>query len=100
MQEDKDGEQDPEEQNQQISEIKSSQYKDCPAEYTQALLECEQELVEWTWWLNRALKAAYKYTGYCTRKVTITNKAELAYYTLGKVFRFQNIISATVGDPQ
>lgn len=69
-----------------------------PDEFKKTLFECQAELKEVAWWLGRALKAAYRYRGQCTRKVKVSNQNEKEYYQLGKIFRFQNIVSATVGD--
>lgn len=50
-----------------------------------------------TWWINRALQAGVRrYHGKCTRKISIQGHKELAYYQVGKVMRFQNIISASI----
>lgn len=72
-------------------------------EYQNCLDACKKELKEVTWWINRALLSGVrKFHGKCTRKVLITGNKELAYYQVGKVFRFQNIISANIdgkGDP-
>lgn len=53
----------------------------------------KQEINEIVYWLNRALIAVEggSYTGIRKAKVT---QAELNYYKIGKVFRFQNVVSA------
>ena len=54
------------------------------------------ELNELVYWVNRAIIACEKYRGVCCRKVCIVNQIELDYYKPGKVFRFQNILSAWI----
>ena len=72
-------------------------------EYQNCLDSCKKELKEVAWWINRALLSGVrKFHGKCTRKVQISGTKELSYYRVGKLFRFQNIISATIdgkGDP-
>jgi len=38
------------------------------------------------------------FRGKCTRKIQCSGQVEKNYYQPGKIFRFQNIISATRGD--
>jgi len=52
-----------------------------PSELIQMLI-CIKNLIE------HALVEVPPYRGECTRWVDITNKNELAYYQVGKVFRF------------
>ena len=60
------------------------------------LRTCSNELNEVVYWVNRAIISSVKYRGTCTRKVKLTKKNELEYYKPGKVFRFQNILSAWI----
>ena len=53
---------------------------------------------ELQWWINRALIKLKKHRGKCTRKLKITNQKERNYYQIGKVFRTQKVISATIDD--
>lgn len=50
------------------------------------------------WWINRSLAYIRPYRGVCTRKTVFSGEVEKKYYNPGKIFRFQNIISATKGD--
>ena len=50
------------------------------------------------WWMNRSLAYIRPYRGVCTRKTMFSGEVERSYYSPGKIFRFQNIISATKGD--
>jgi len=66
-------------------------------EFQTVLNGCKKEFKEVTWWLNRAIFASPIYRGECTRKIKTECKNELDFYDVGKVFRFQNVISATKG---
>ena len=66
-------------------------------EYQGVLSSCKKEMKELQWWLNRAIYASEIYHGECTRKIKSEYKNELEFYEIGKIFRFQNVISATVG---
>lgn len=51
------------------------------------------------YWVNRAILCSEKYRGTCVRKIMIDpNELEkqIEYYKPGKIFRFQNIISAWI----
>ena len=50
------------------------------------------------WYINRALSFIRPYKGECCRKTKLSGDAERKYYKPGKIFRFQNIISAVKGD--
>ena len=54
--------------------------------------------MEITWWINRALAFIKPYRGKCLRKTSFSSDAERAYYQPGKIFRFQNIVSAVKVD--
>ena len=60
--------------------------------------ECQDSAHCIIWWINRALAFIKPYRGKCTRKITCSGEIERKYYQPGKIFRFQNIISATIGD--
>ena len=60
--------------------------------------ECQDSAQCIIWWINRALAYIKPFRGNCTRKIKCSGEIELNYYQPGKIFRFQNIISATVGD--
>ena len=55
----------------------------------------KKEIDEVVFWINRALLASNFYRGECVRRLKISEK-ELNYYSFGKVFRFQNITSASI----
>ena len=58
----------------------------------------KSELDELAWWIERGIMQTRRYFGLCTRTLFIENPAEsveLKYYQIGKIFRFQNILSAT-----
>jgi len=66
-------------------------------EYKKELILLKDELEEWTWWLNKALTKLKIYKGECLRYVRVKNKRkEWIYYQPGKIFRFQNMISANI----
>lgn len=58
-----------------------------------------ESLQEWQVWLERAIRYGKQYQGICTRKLYIESKSELNYYQIGKIFRNQNIMSASRGTP-
>ena len=60
------------------------------------LQTCANELNEVVYWVNRAIISSIKYRGTCIRKVRSISQNELEYYKHGKVFRFQNILSAWI----
>lgn len=63
----------------------------------------KNNLKELHWWIERALLQVQPFSGLCIRKLKVTNEVELNYYQIGKVFRFQNVISATLAkkaDPE
>ena len=60
--------------------------------------ECQDSAQCIIWWINRALAYLEPFRGKCTRKIQCTGPIERNYYQPGKIFRFQNIISATMGD--
>ena len=79
-----------------FSEIKENKntISNLTPEY-QSVKDLRSELFEISWWINRALILALPYKGQCTRIIKITNQTEKNYFEMGKIFRFQNIISAT-----
>ena len=62
-----------------------------PASHRSVLVHVEMVF----WWINRALNFMKPTVCNCVRTVTLQNKSEYDYYTIGKVFRFKHIISAT-----
>ena len=53
----------------------------------------EKEVAEISWWIEKALSASKDQDVKCVRKLHLKEK-EIAYYDVGKVFRFKKIISA------
>lgn len=66
--------------------------------YQEILKNNRKCIIEVIYWINRALVSSSFFRGQCTRRLKIPEE-EINYYKLGKVFRFQNITSATIGLP-
>lgn len=46
--------------------------------------------------IDKALQNLHSFKGNCFRRLNMANEQERAYYTPGKIFRFQNVTSATM----
>lgn len=64
--------------------------------FNNVLQKCQKEIHEVVYWVNRTIVSSQKFRGQCIRMVHIANPKEIEYYKPGKVFRFQNIISAWI----
>lgn len=83
------------ERNYYLKNLEEDDEEFCPVR--QLLSKQHQYFKEILYWIYRAHNYCAPYRGVCTRKVIIENSKEIAYYDIGKIFRFRNITSATVG---
>lgn len=61
--------------------------------FKNVLENCSREIWEVVYWLNRAIKCCKPFRGNCIRRVRMPDE-HIPYFQPGKIFRFQNVISA------